>query len=167
MKFTALLLSLFICQLTFSQTSITSKTNGILEFRELDHGLAKVKDGTTEKLDNTPTGTHGWLQDFEIVKTTDSIQILPKANFGTVYIINAKDTLNIDIVIEWIYPEKIKNEKGETFKRIKYTTNRPTNIPSASSYSLDEPYELVEGKWQMNIYIENKKVYNKTFILFN
>lgn len=167
MKIISLLSLLFIFQLTFAQTLITSKTNGTLEFKELEYGLAKVKDGTTEKLNNTPTGTHGWLQDFEIVKVTDSIQIQLKANFGTVYIINAKDTVDIDVEIEWIYPEKIKNEKGETFKKIKYTTKRPTNIPSASSYSLDEPYELVKGKWQMNIYVENKKAYSKTFILFN
>ncbi|MBF4491898.1 DUF3859 domain-containing protein [Flavobacterium sp. MR2016-29] len=49
---------------------------------------------------------------------------------------------------------------------MKYTTQRPTNIPSASSYSLDEPYELIKGKWEMNLYIENKRVYSKTFILY-
>jgi hypothetical protein len=79
--------------------------------------------------------------------------------------VKAKDTINIDVVIEWIYPEKVTNEKGEKFKSIKYTTRRPTNIPSASSYSLDEPYEMVKGNWEMNMYIENKKVYTKTFVL--
>jgi hypothetical protein len=79
--------------------------------------------------------------------------------------VKAKDTINIDVVIEWIYPEKVTNEKGEKFKSIKYTTRRPTNIPSASSYSLDEPYEMVKGNWEMNMYIENEKVYTKTFVL--
>jgi hypothetical protein len=91
---------------------------------------------------------------------------LPKANFGVVYIVNAKDTVDIDVVIEWIYPEKITNTNGEKFKSIKYSTRRPTNIPSASSYSLDEPYEMVKGEWKMNIYIENKRVCSKTFILY-
>jgi hypothetical protein len=91
---------------------------------------------------------------------------LPKANFGVVYIVNGRDKINIDVVIEWIFPEKITNDKGEKFKSIKYTTKRPTNIPSASSYSLDEPYEMVKGDWKMNIYIENKRVCSRTFVLY-
>jgi len=115
---------------------------------------------------NTPTGVHGWLKDFAIIKVTDSVRTIPKTNFGVVYLIKATDTIDINVEIEWIYPTEVTNEKGEHFKSIKYTTKRPTNIPSASSYSLDEPYELVNGKWTMNIYIENKPVYTKTFFLY-
>jgi hypothetical protein len=166
MKYIFALLSLLIFQTTFSQTIVNSKSYGSLEFKELDYGLAKVKDGTTEKLSNSPTGNHGWLEDFEIINKSDSIKVLPKANFGVVYIVNAMDTVDIDVVIEWIYPEKITNNKGKKFKSIKYTTKRPTNIPSASSYSLDEPYEMVKGNWNMNIYIENTRVCSRTFVLY-
>lgn len=165
MKVIFTFLTLLIFQTSFTQTIVISKTYGELAFKELEYGLAKVKQGTTEQLNTSPTGTHGWLADFEIIDKTYSIQALPKANFGVVYIVNAKDTVDIDIVIEWIYPKKITNEKGETFKSIKYTTKRPTNIPSASSYSLDEPYEMVKGEWKMNIYIENKRVCSKVFVL--
>lgn len=166
MKIIYTLLSFFILQTIFSQAIIKSKSYGTLELKELDYGLAKVEDGITEQVNNTPTGTHGWLKDFAMIKTTDSIKVVKKANFGVVYIVKAKDTVDLAIDIEWIYPEKIINSKGEKFKSIKYTTQRPTNIPSASSYSLDEPYELVKGKWEMNLYIENKRVYSKTFILY-
>jgi hypothetical protein len=166
MKVIFTVITFLFIQSTFSQTTINSKSHGILEFKELDYGLAKVKDGTTDKLSNSPNGNHGWLEDFEIINKTDSILTLPKANFGVVYIVNAKDTVDIDVVIEWIYPEKITNTNGEKFKSIKYSTRRPTNIPSASSYSLDEPYEMVKGEWKMNIYIENKRVCSKTFILY-
>jgi len=135
-------------------------------FKELDHRLAKVKGGTTEKLSSSPTGTHSWLEDFEIINHTDSIEVLPKVNFGVVYIVLSKDMVNIDVVIEWIYSKKITNEKGETFRTIKSTTMRPTNIPSASSYSLDEPYESIRGDWQMNMYIDNKLVCSRTFVLY-
>ena len=151
---------------SFAQTTIVSKTKGTLEFIELDYGVAQVVDSITEILKNTPTGTHGWLKDFAISKVSDSIQVLPNAKFGVVYWVKAKDTVDINVVIEWVYPKKIINEKGEKFKSIKYSTTRPTNIPSASSYSLDAPYEMVKGDWQMNIYIENKKVYSKTFVLY-
>lgn len=166
MKIIYSLLSFFILQTIFSQTTVKSKIYGNLDFKELDYGQAKVKDWKTEELSNTPTGTHGWLKDFEIINKTDSIQAVKKANFGVVYIVTAKDTVDINIDIEWIFPKKITNDKGEKYKSIKYTTTRPTNIPSASSYSLDEPYELIKGNWEMNIYIENKRVYSKTFVLY-
>jgi len=155
---------LFFC--TASAQTVVSKTAGPLEFVELDYGLASVVAGTTVASKNSPTGTRGWLEDFVITNVTDSIQIMKKANFGVVYMVKAKDTVDIDVQIEWIYPEKITNDKGEKFKSIKYTTQRPTNIPSASSYSLDEPYEMVKGLWKMNMYLENKKVYSRTFFLY-
>src|SRR5262249_9390101 len=119
-----------------------------------------------EDLKNTPTGTHSWLKDFEIINVSDSIQVQPKANFGIVYEMDSKDTIDIDVAIEWIYPQEITNEKGQKFKSIRYTTTRPTNIPSASSYSLDEPYEMVKGNWQLNIYVEKTRVLSRTFILY-
>ncbi|OOV17534.1 DUF3859 domain-containing protein [Flavobacterium sp. LM4] len=166
MKIVYTLFSFFILQTIISQTTVKSKTYGNLDFKELDYGQANVKGRKTEELKNSPTGTRGWLQDFEIIKKTDSIKAVKKANFGVVYMVTAKDTVDINIDIEWIYPEKITNDKGEKFKSIRYTTKRPTNIASASSYSLDEPYELIKGNWQMNIFIENKLVYSKTFVLY-
>ena len=166
MKFALTLLSFVFFQPIFSQTVITSKTYGDLTIKELDHGLAKVEEGKDETLKNSPTGTHNWLKDFAIINVSDSIQVQPKANFGVVYEVDAKDTIDIDVTIEWVYPQQITNEKGEKFKSIKYTTKRPTNIPSASSYSLDESYELVKGNWRLNIYIEKKRVLSRTFILY-
>ncbi len=166
MKITIILGTLLFFNTAFAQTTVGSKSNGVLEFVELDHGLANVKGRRVENLSNTPTGTHGWLEDFVIIKVTDSIEAVLKANFGTVYMVKAKDTVDIDVVIEWIYPVKVINDKGEKFKSIKYTTKRPTNIPSASSYSLDAPYELVKGSWRQNIYLENKKIYTRTFLLY-
>src|SRR4051794_40345183 len=119
MKAISTMLTLLFFQISFSQTTVNSKTNGVLEFKELDYGLAKVRGGTTEELSNSPTRTHGWLKDFEIINQTDSIHALSKANFGVVYIVKAKDTMDIDVVVEWIYPEEITNDKGGKFKTIK------------------------------------------------
>jgi hypothetical protein len=149
-----------------AQNTVNSKKFGKLLFEELDHGLARVEGRMEEVNQKTPSGTRGLLENFEIIKVTDSISIEPKANFGVVYIIHARDTVDIAVDLEWVYPEKIINEKGEVFNSIRYTTNRPANIPSASSYSLDEPYEMVKGPWKLNIYVENKKVFSRTFTLY-
>lgn len=166
MRALCLLLSLFTFISSSSQTKVDSKKLGTLEFFEIDHGLAKVEEGISETSENTPTKTHGWLKDFAITKVTDSILVEAKANFGVVYEIRAIDSVDIDIDIEWIYPKTIKNDKGEKFKSIRYTTRRPTNTPSASSYSLDAPYEMATGKWTVNLYIEDKLVHSRSFYLY-
>ena len=111
-----------------------------------EEAVLPVLSGLKLKGENTPTKTRGWFKDFVIIKQADFIKIAPKANFGTGYIVNAKDTMDISIDIEWIYPKAVKNEQGEKFKSIRYSTKRPTNISSASSYSLDADYEVVPGK---------------------
>ncbi len=150
---------------SFAQTTVVTKQYGTLEFTELDHGIASKVEGTTEAA-KTPSGTHGWLADFVITDVTDSIPLIHKKTFGVVYIMGAKDAMDVGVDIEWIYPQKIKNDKGEKFKSIRYSTRRPTNIPSASSYSLDQDYEMVKGKWVLNIYVEDKKVFSRAFILY-
>lgn len=117
-------------------------------------------------MENTPTGTHGWLKEFEITKITDAVPATLPANFGVQYVVKAKDTVEIEVEIEWIFPEKIINDQGKKFKSIKYKTQRPTNIESASSYSLDKPFELLKGKWTLNIYLENRIVNTKIFVLY-
>jgi hypothetical protein len=166
MKALTCILFLVLPAIAFAQTKTISTKYGTLEIQELDYGLASVEGREEIKVSNTPTKTRGVLEDFVIIKMTDSIQIAPKANFGVVYIVNAKDSIDIDVDIEWIYPKTIKNEQGEKFKSVRYTTKRPTNTASASSYSLDAPYEMVPGKWTENIYIENKLVLTRTFILY-
>jgi len=166
MRLVILAFMLFSTEMILAQTKVSSPDHGELEFNELDHGLASTEKGIVEEYKNSPSGTHGWLKDFVIIKVTDSIQVEKNANFGVVYMIKAQDTVDIAVDIEWIFPKKIKNDKGEKYKSIRYSTRRPTNIISASSYNLDQPYELVKGDWTMNIYLGNKLVNSRTFILY-
>ena len=160
--FTALL----FLNTAFGQTVIESKQFGKLEFFLIKYGVAQVVSGTVDAMENTPTGTHGWLKEFEITKITDSVPATLLANFGVQYVVKAKDTVEIEVEIEWIFPEKMINDQGKKFKSTKYKTQRPTNIESASSYSLDKPFELLKGKWTLNIYLENRIVNTKTFVLY-
>lgn len=166
MKLISLFTALIFLNSTFAQTIIESKNFGKLEFFEIKYGVAQVVRGTIDEMKNSPTGSHGWLQDFEITKITDSVPAELKANFGVQYIVTAKDTIEIEVEIEWIFPKKMTNDEGKKFKSIKYKTQRPTNIESASSYSLDKAFELIKGNWTVNIYIENKMVNTKTFVLY-
>lgn len=155
---------LLVSNLAFAQNRFTK--DGVFEFVELSHGIARVEEGTTEKLKNSPTGTRGILQNFEIAIVTDSIEIKPKANFGVLYTIKSKQDIDIDVTFEWIYPEKIKTEDGKKIKSLKFTLSRPTNTEIASSYSLDTPSEMVKGNWTLNIYIKGEMLFTRTFVLY-
>jgi hypothetical protein len=160
MKFLFFIYTLFAIVNSYSQNSKA------IEFVEINYGMVKVSRERTEIQANSPTGSRGILESFEFINITDSVPAVLKNNFGIEYMLKATDSTEIDVTIEWIYPEKIINTEGKKFKTIKYTTQRYTNEPTFSSYSLDEPYELVKGKWKMNIYAYNKLLYSKTFILF-
>ncbi|MEI9943528.1 MAG: DUF3859 domain-containing protein [Chitinophagaceae bacterium] len=167
MKIITFVISILVMTISsFGQRAPASSSARQLEFIEIKYGVAKVVRESSEQFKNSPSGERGNLSEFSIIKITDSVQAELKANFGVEYMIKAMDTVNIDVEIEWIFPEKIKNEAGKKFKSIKYTTQRPTNIETASSYSLDKDYEMVKGKWKMNIYVWGKLLYTRTFVLY-
>jgi Domain of unknown function (DUF3859) len=166
MKLISLFAVLLFINSAFAQTIIESKQFGRLEFVEIKYGVAQVVRGSREEMKNSPTGSHGWLSEFGIIKITDSVPAELKANFGVQYMVKARDTVDIEVEIEWIFPKKMVNDEGKKFKSIKYKTQRPTNIESASSYSLDKPFEILKGDWIMNIYIEHKLVHTKKFVLY-
>ncbi|MGZ5548908.1 MAG: hypothetical protein ACXWFZ_13270, partial [Nitrososphaeraceae archaeon] len=93
MKVLFYFVSLLLINTSFAQTSFVSKTCGLLEFKELDHGLGQTVERTLVNEKNSPTGTRGWLEDYWIIEVTDSIRAVPKANFGVVYIVHAKDSV--------------------------------------------------------------------------
>lgn len=159
---------LFLLALLISQAGFSQKTGkyGDLKFEEINYGRVVTKNGTIRETKDSPTGKHRWGDNLKLIRTTDSIPIFKNAAFGVIYNIKAKDTIDIDVDVEWIFPKTITNDKGQQFKSIRYTTKRPTNILSASSYTLEERYEMIKGNWILNIYIENKQVYSKTFVLF-
>ncbi len=158
--------SLFFALSLFVFANMYSQDNKTVEFVELNYGMVKVSREKKVIQANTPTGNRGILESFEFINITDSVPAVLKNNFGIEYMLKTADSTAIDVTIEWIYPEKIINTEGKKFRSIKYTTQRYTNEPTFSSYSLDEPYELVKGKWTMNIYAYNKLLHSRTFTLF-
>jgi hypothetical protein len=166
MRIAFLVISILCSVQLFAQKTFDSKKYGTLKFTVLYYGITKGFGGQDDQMAGTPTGTHRWLDDLDLIKKTDSIPMELKQSFGLIYQVEAKDTFDMDVDIEWIYPKKITNEKGEEFKSIRYTSKRPTNIPSGSNYSLNAPYEMVKGKWTVNIYIDDKKMTSKTFIVY-
>lgn len=168
MKLIALLISISFLNICSAQSN-TNLTTEDVKFVELNYGIANAtriasdSDGVIVK--PAVDVSNNMLSQFEIVKKTDSVETKMKAKFGIKYMFTAKDTMDIYVDIEWIYPKTVKNN-GKKFKSIRYTTKRPTNIPSASSYSIDDDFELIKGNWTENIYYQDKLVDTRVFILY-
>lgn len=144
MKIFLLFTALSIAQFTYSQVSV--------EFKELDYGLGKVERGERSS--------------FNFVKRTDSIPLELKASFGISYMLQAEDSVDIDFEIEWLFPKKMIDSKGKKSKSLRYTTKKPTNTHLAHTYTFDEPFEMLEGQWILNIYFEKKKLFSRSFLVY-
>ena len=87
-------------QTAFAQTTVRSKKFGDLIFQELAYGIANTTRERDEIQKNSPTGNRGWLKDYELIEQTDSVEMAPKVNFGVVYQVDARDTVDIKVDIE-------------------------------------------------------------------
>jgi len=167
MRLIILLISVSLFSMCSAQTNLT--TVGDVKFTELNYGIAngvRANSDLNGIVVKPAVGVgNNTLSQFEIVKKTDSVEAKMKAKFGIEYMFTAKDTMDIYVDIEWIYPKVLENN-GRKFKSIRYTTKRPTNIPSASSYTIDDNFELVKGNWTEKIYYQDKLVDTRVFILY-
>ncbi|MEH6407959.1 MAG: DUF3859 domain-containing protein [Leeuwenhoekiella sp.] len=166
MKKTAIYLIL-ILTITGCRTQNEVSKNSIvqIDFIELGYGICTVKTLTSEKMENTPTGTHNVSTNFKLIEKTDRIPIKIGQQFGVDYLLKSDIYTEIPVEFVWTFPESITNENGEVFKEIKYTRNVSTNENNHSTYTLNENYLLVKGEWKYEVLYKGKKIYQRKFYL--
>lgn len=144
---------------TYSQTAV--------QFEELAFGLA-ARTENTDRIEaaDLPTGQRNIANNLEFVQSTDSIQLQPKGSFGIMYMLKAADSVDIKVDVEWIFPKKMVDKEGNKYKSIRYTTTKPTNTELGNTFTLDEAYEMIEGKWTLNLYVDNKKLFSRSFFVY-
>lgn len=153
----------------FSGCSNTNKVNEnkpiSLEVKELEFGICETKTVVNEQMENSPSGTYTLSRGFKIVDKTDSITAKLGQKFGVKFIMQSDVNKNLSIEQVWIFPETITNDKGEKFKELRYTVNKPTNEKTYSTYTLEKNFEVVKGEWIYQMFYNDSKIYEKTFYL--
>lgn len=57
------------------------------------------------------------------------------------------------------------NDQGVGFDKVSYDIEKYTNQYTYSNYTLEEPYEMLPGKWNIQILYNDKVLLDKNFYL--
>jgi len=161
MKHVGVMIMLLI-GITASAQKVTTADTARLKFTELAHGISA--DYVTVS-DTIPWHKRPVYQ-FQVVKSTDSVPAKIHTVFGVSFKITGKDTLDLACTTEWIYPQPIKEQDGNLYRAVRTTMSVPANVGKYIAYFLNEPWQLMKGKWKLNVYVENKLLYSHHFLLY-
>ncbi len=57
------------------------------------------------------------------------------------------------------------DNNGKQMKSFKYTIELPTNYENNSLYKLENEYEIIRGRWKVNIYFKDELLKQMEFIV--
>ena len=159
---------LFIISILFSGCSVFKKTSNsdiTVKFRELNYGITVATEQFTKVDNESPSGIHSFSSDYVLLEKTDTIKAEIGNRFGVYYILESNVDEWIPIRQVWIYPEKVIDENGNSFKKLDYIIEKPTNDDRWSAYKFEKECELVKGEWTFQVFYGKKKLYERKFYI--
>ena len=147
--------------------AVYAQTNNTqVKFKELSYGYYSSETVEKEQSDDLPTGGHKVIKNQVLVKQTNKVPAKIGTEFGTVYQLKGRSKDSVQLDIEWIYPREIVDpKKNAAYKNVRYSLYVPGNLTNGSTYTLEEPFEVVTGEWQLNIFNKGNLLYSKKFVL--
>lgn len=143
----------------------SNKTERV-ELKVLNYGKSSAKLLYTEKNNNLPSGEKRTTDyKLNITEVTDTIKLYKGVQFGIEYILESSTTKLITLTTIWTYPSIMKNNEGKTYEKAEYNIDKYTNQYTYSNYTIEEPYEMLPGKWNLKIRYGNKEILDKNFYL--
>lgn len=90
------------------------------------------------------------------------------AALGTSFGVRLKLTGNptgavVNCSIRWIHPKLTNPSSGRASEQEQWRTQRLIGYPESAGYTFDNPWELVPGKWTIQVIYESKVLAEKTF----
>lgn len=138
-----------------------------VKFTEITFGPATSTTVFKEEMPGSPSGDHSIFANQVFGKKTNRIEAKKGTQFGVEYKITGKHGNIAKLDIEWIFPtEIVDTAKKESFKSVRYPIDIAVNATDASTYALDNDFEVIKGTWQLNIYYAGKLIYTRKFELY-
>lgn len=131
--------------------------------KETNHGLYTGREVSTTTEKNSPTGTTSGLVDVLFFPTTDTVPMEKGRQFGIEFTLESARIFEANIEVVWIFPTTMVNNNGETFTQYSHKTSRITNQKSFTGYHFDEVYEMLPGKWTLQIFYKKKMIHSHEF----
>jgi hypothetical protein len=161
------IIGLLIIVLILSSCGIlkTTSSNKVkFKFDELNYGMPTATEEF--KIQSmSPSGEHTFSSEYKLDNQTDTVIGKLGNRFGVQYILKSKVDTKVPITQIWIFPEQMINEKGESFDKLEYTIEKPTNDSRWSTYKFDKDFEIIKGQWIFQVFYGDKKLYERTFLV--
>ena len=143
----------------WSSCAGAQSTNNVIKRVELlDYGILNINKIKTIDTSLTASGKYTIAKMTSVKKTTDLIIAKKHEAFGITYkVIGNPHGTKVLLTIKIIHPPI----KGRTSSKAKIWAY--IGEPDYTFYSFDEDYELLEGKWKIQIWNKNKKLLEKVF----
>lgn len=160
-RFLRLLTVVFI----LSSCGILTKTSSDkikFKFEELSFGTPTATEEF--KIESMgPSGEHTFSSGYKLDNRTDTVIGKLGNRFGVQYILKSKIDTKVPITQIWIFPEPMINDKGESYDKLEYTIEKPTNDSRWSTYKFDKEFEILKGVWIFQAFYGEKKLYERAF----
>jgi hypothetical protein len=156
--------TIFFLILLFSCGTVKNKKNDIT-LTEVNYGLYKGKNLYNRNNKKSPSGVDIVSKNNGFYEKTNKVPLKFGISFGSEFILNSSSNKIIKIETVWKYPKKIKNDEGKYFSELRKTSSKRTNEKKWTGYVINRDYEMVKGKWVLEIYHDNKRLYKKKFFV--
>lgn len=152
----------FFCAFPFSLKG-SVKVEGI---EILEYGIYKAKAKEKVTADSTAEGTWTVIEEIELVAQTDSIPAKVGTQFGFWFVVNGEPKgEKISLTFVNRLPGLKNPNTDEVVFQEKYKNIVSIGERSFKGYVFDFEWEAVPGKWTFQIFYEDKKLAEKTFIV--
>lgn len=160
LTFTLIMILFISCSL------VKDRKSEKVELKVLNYGKCFAKLLYTDTNNEMPSGEKRTTDyRLHIIEVTDTIKLNEDVQFGIEYILEARPTKLITLTTIWTYPSTMKNNEGKMYEKVEYQIDKYTNQYTYSSYTLEEPYEMLPGKWNLKILYGDNLLLDKNFYL--
>jgi hypothetical protein len=113
----------------------------------------------------SPSSKRAFSDNFRIVEQSDTVPARLGQKFGVIFQMDSDIDQLLEVEQVWIFPSPIRLADGREYKEVRYKISKPTNEPTYSLYELESQYELVKGEWMYQMFYQEKKIFEKKFLL--
>jgi hypothetical protein len=140
----------------------------ITKFEISDYGIISAQHVEQKVSTSNPPHKENISINPKVIKRTTEIPAILGEGFGYIYVIKGEPKGKlIPITIAYRVPEQKNPETGKIYSTFELKFDREIGSEYHTAYRFDEEWELVPGKWSIEIFYRGKKVLEKTFNIYN
>lgn len=154
-------MALFAC----SHKVTKNEKSFAIKFHELRYGICETDELYQQQMTNSPSGHQVVSDRFRLIARTDTIPGALQQQFGVEYILESKAKGHVPVEQVWIFPQTLYNDNGQSFDEVRFTTEKPLNEKTYTTYMMEKDFEVVKGNWTFQMWYGGNKIYERSFFV--